>query len=300
MRYTSQQAGFQLAFEPVISHLFAQSSWDTVSQLALYVSENNPYGENSFLKKALNAAFPNRVYVEEDFIRHQLWCNWREAQWQNRRLNLNSTKLKVVNAHYCEETEGHPTLLVSPMTTAVSDALLLLKHLHNDRPVILYGQDIESIQLSNDIDPSWIAGDGLQALKRIQNTLSANGVLCTYPDFVYSGHASCPMPFMGTYRALASGYASLASKRHNEANTMLLPCVLLHENEDEIVVHFEEPIEIDDQGDIPKSYRQTAIVGLIGSILEDLIQLAGPQWLLLPTLTYSSPQMAREGALIPT
>src|SRR6478609_9824771 len=119
MPYASQQASFQLAFEPVISHLFAQSSWDTVSELAHHISEHNPYGENIFLKKALEFAFPDCVYAEEDFIRHQLWCTWREAQWQNHRLNLNSTKLKVVNAHYCHETEGHPTLLVSPMTTAV-------------------------------------------------------------------------------------------------------------------------------------------------------------------------------------
>lgn len=291
MLYTSQQASFALAFEPATSALFARSPWQTVSEVAQYLAETNPYNENSFLARALKQAFPNQHYSVQDYIEHQLWCAWREAQWQHHRLDFNCTRLNVINAHYYEETFGSPTLVVSPMTTTLSDALLLIRHLHQDRPVILYGEDIASIEHANAVNPDWIAGDGLQALRRIQKTLAANGILCTYPDFVYTGHASCLMPFFKGQRPLSSGFASLASKRHSDANTMLLPCVLLHQEPDQITVHFEEPTEVSYQADCPKSYRQSAISELIGGMLEDLIQLAGPQWLLLPTLTYATPQM---------
>lgn len=293
MSHTFQQAVMNLAFDPAASALYANTPWTEVLKLSKQLSEKDAYREHLFLEHAIRQAFPSNAYTLEDYITHQLWCAWREAQWQNGLLDLESTPLRVVNEHYYLETLGYPTLLVSPMTTTLSDAVLLIKHLAGkERSVILYGEGIDTIQQGNTVSRDWLAGSGLQALKRIQKTLSRNGILCTYPDFVYAGHSSMLMPFFKSYRPVASGFISLASRRHSQSNTMLLPCVVLHTDE-QITVHFEEPIEIElaTEHHCSKEQRQAAIAHLVGETLETLIELAGPQWLLLPTLTYDSPQM---------
>jgi hypothetical protein len=298
MAYTFQQSVFNLAFDPIASAVFSQVKWDEIELMVQRIANTDPYREGKRLQAALNRAFPSSGYTTADFIQHQLWCSWREAQWQNGCLTAETVSFHIENKHFCDETNGYPVLLLTPMTVTLSDSVFLIQQLaasYVERAVILYGEGIDAIRGHNPVHEKWIAGDGLQALKRIKKTLSQGGILCTYPDFVYAGHRSFLIPqFFGRQRPVASGFISLACKQHiAEKNTMLLPCMVKRE-ENELVMVFEEPIEIDllNAHAFSKEQQKAAVAELIGETLEGLIQQVGYQWCLLPTLTYEAPQMA--------
>jgi hypothetical protein len=291
MRRSFQHSLNELAFDPVVRRLAAGSSWGQIQTLAHEIAASDPFGEARFIARALAHVSDGRNCDPLPFIEHQLWCAWREARWQCKTLRSGEVRLEVVNGHWLAETQGHPTLFLTPMTLALSDAVLAIQRLVGGRPVILYGEGIDAIESGNPVPRDWIAGEGRSAVRRIRRTLDTKGVFCTYPDFVYEGHAACQTRLFNLPRPMSSGFVSIAA----QTDTMLLPCVLLRQG-DALVAHFEEPTHVVfEDAELSKSSRLAAmeeIAPAIAGHLESLIRLAPHQWLLLPTLTFDSPQMA--------
>jgi hypothetical protein len=291
MRRSFQHSLNELAFDPVIRQLAANNAWEQIKLLAQQTAISDPFGETAFIAKALARVSDGGNCNPLPFIEHQLWCAWREASWQCGKLQADDVSLEVLNGHWLAETRGYPTLLLTPMTLALSDAVVVIQRLISDRRVMIYGEGIDAIENGNTVPQDWIAGEGLAAVQRIRHTLDAKGVFCTYPDFVYEGHAARQIRLFGQPRPLSSGFISLAAR----TDTMLLPLVLLRQG-DRLVAHFEEPTRVVlDEAASSSPLRLKAmeeIASVIGSHLENLIRLAQHQWLLLPTLTFESPQMA--------
>lgn len=120
--------------------------------------------------------------------------------------------------------------------------------------------------------------------------LDGGGILCTYPDFVYETRAAETIRLFGWDRPVSSGFISLASRN----GTMLRPLVCRHKD-DAVLVHIDEPVRVENQGlsgPPDRTRARTAIGQAVGELLEGLIRRAPEQWLLLPTLTFESPEMA--------
>lgn len=281
---TFQSTLLALSFEPTLSYLFAMTSATDVARLADWLATADPYNERERVSQALTLVSPEggdlRAHVE-----HQLWCAWRQAAWTSGLADPLS--IRIEGADWLQETEGLPTLLVTPMTLAPGDAMDAIARLNTTgRPCVVFGEDFDVGRggVSNGVEV--VSGMSGATIRRIVEVLGAGGVLCTYPDFVYEGRDAESIPLFGTKRPVSSGFLSLAA-RHG---TMLLPLVCLREPAG-IVVHLEEPLCIEG-GDVAREDARGRVAQAVAELLETLIRQAGEQWLLLPTLTFESPQMA--------
>jgi hypothetical protein len=203
--------------------------------------------------------------------------------------------IALEDVHYAAETKGHATVVVAPMTVGMADAAAVISRaIHTvdaERPLIVYGEDVGTGDMASDAVE--IAGSGQAAWWKIISTLERGGVFCTYPDFVYKGHASIMVNLLGRERPLASGFLSVASR----PSTMLLPCIIRRENH-ALTCRFYEPVLAEHDAELSladpgaaRKWRTLTTAQLVARMLEALILQAGHQWLLLPTLTYDAPQM---------
>ncbi|RCX31152.1 hypothetical protein [Thioalbus denitrificans] len=281
----------EIAFDPLLRTLAADLPFERLGALAGYLAGADPYGEADFVRRALSRVGATDGAGVERFFEHQLWCAWREARWQSGAMAAEPGRFRVAGREWLDETAGAPTIIVAPMTVTLSDAVMCIRRLLRERPFTIYGEGIEAID-GGGLPEDRIAGGGLKAVRAIRATLGRNGVLCTYPDFVYRGHPAQPASLFGAPRPISSGFLSLGAA----SGTMLLPCVLLREREG-IVARLEEPIRIELDGRGPEARRAALpeIAQVVAELLESLIRRAPEQWLLLPTLTFESPQMAARG-----
>jgi hypothetical protein len=279
-----QQTLNALSFDPLLAQLFASTPDAQLARLATSLATADPYGERAALAEALTLASADpdtRAHLE-----HRLWCARRQAAWTTGLARPLPCRLE--GASWLRETAGHPTILVTPMTLAPSDGLRVIARLNPGRDAIVYGEAAPDDLGGGDGLPEVVSGGGSPALRRILEVLRGGGVMCTYPDFVYDGHAAAPIVLFGTRRAVSAGFLSLAARD----DTMLLPLICVRAGE-EVVVHVNEPLRVEiGDGPTDRALQRAAVAAAVAEMLEELIAVAPAQWLLLPTLTFRSPQMA--------
>ncbi|MFJ4776695.1 hypothetical protein [Streptomyces sp. NPDC088762] len=271
-----------LSYDPCASRVFCRRPLAELDRLADWVCERDPYGELPRLRAALGRVDPR----DDDLrghVRHQLWCAWRQAAWT---AGTGRPLPAVVAAgrQWLDETRGHPTVLVTPMTMSTADALHTVSAVFADRHVVALG---EGAIPQYDAEVSVVSGD-VGSIRHVLRHLAAGGVLGTYADFVYADRDAEPTALFGRARPISSGFVAVASR----PGTMLLPTVMRLSGDEQIAMEFDEPILV--QG-TPQDVRfaREAMRRLIAQLLEGLIRRNPRQWLLLPTLSFDSPQLAR-------
>lgn len=280
-----------LTFDPLLTRLLSRSAAGDLAELADWLTTADPYRERDAIERALSLVSPlppdPRTCIE-----HQLWCTWREAAWTN--AVARPLPLRVEGTEWLRETLGHPTMVVAPMTLARTDALQAIERLTpSDRPGIIFGEDVQLHQANEQL-PEVVTGHSPATPRRIADILARNGILYTYPDFVYQGRAVEPIDLFGLPRPIASGFVSLAAR----PNTMLLPAVCLR-TDGGLLVRLEEPVLVldeDGSGGRRNPTGRRAVGRVVAQLLESLIRTAPHQWRLLPTLTFDAPEMAAAGA----
>lgn len=271
-----------LSYDPCASQVFCRRPLGELHRLADWVCERDPYGELTRLRAALGLVDPR----DDDLhghVRHQLWCAWRQASWT---AGLARPLPAVVAAgqQWLDETRGHPTVLVSPMTMTTADALHTVSAVFADRHVVAVG---EGAIPQYDAEISVVNGD-VGSIRHVLRHLAAGGVLGTYADFVYADRDAEPTVMFGRARPISSGFVAVASR----PGTMLLPTVMRRSDDEQIAMEFDEPILVQGMPQDARSARKS-MRQLIAQLLESLIRRNPQQWLLLPTLSFDSPQLAR-------
>ncbi|HWL37215.1 MAG TPA: hypothetical protein VNQ77_13610 [Frankiaceae bacterium] len=271
-----------MSFDPLLSRVAAAHDWDALTSVADWLVTADPYGESDSL-----AAATRLLGLGEDdvgrHVEHRLWCAWRQAAWVHGREQR--LPVKIEGAQWLDETSGHPTLVVAPMTLATSDALVVIATAMGDREVATYGEDMDPSEGLADADVN-LVGAGSDAVRQIARVLDAGGALCTYADFVYAGHRVVPVTLFGTRRHVAAGFVAFAAR----PGAMLLPAVCLARG-DHVVLRFEEPYAVEADEGVSRARLVPLLAPVVAGLLEDMIRLAGHQWLLLPTLTFESRDM---------
>ncbi|MFD9123359.1 hypothetical protein [Kitasatospora sp. NPDC059571] len=271
-----------LSYDPLAGRLFAGRSPAELADLADWVSTRDPYGELPRLRAALHRVDP----ADDDLrghVAHQLRCAWRQAGWTAGTARPLPAAV-ASGGQWPAETRGRPTVLVAPMTVAAPDALHTLAGVFGDRPLVAFGEE-PTPRYGSSVP---VVGGDVGSIRRILAGLAAGGVLCTYADFVYSGRDAEPATLFGRARPLSSGFVAVAAR----PGTMLLPTVMTYTPDGRIAMDFDEPLLVEG---LPGDARQAraAMRDLITGLLEDLIRRNPQQWLLLPTLAFDSPQLAR-------
>lgn len=249
--------------------------------LAQRLVRADPYGEIGHLRHALRlAGCADDDALLQRHLAHRLWCEARDAQWMQGG-TVRPLRHRVEGAHWYQETAGHPTLLVLPMTLALVDSLDVIRRVLRGRPCIVYGEGV----VAPEGDGIEVAGEGLRAVRRIHEVLAAHGVLCTYADFAYAHHAAVPARLFGTERPVARGFVSLALRQ----GVHLLPLSLtLDASRETCTCAFSESLCIGTGGGTAPEDRHPAMAGLVAQLLEQAIAVAPWQWLLLPTLAFDT------------
>jgi hypothetical protein len=298
-RASSSQSLRRLVEDEIGRRLLALASDEALSHLAEQLKEEDPYGELPHLEAALTRVglFGRDAIVA--VLRHQLWCAYRESAWRTGRFDVDAMTRSLVlqGTDWARETEGHPTVLIAPMTLALPDASWIVAYaipaLAPGRSVTLYGEDVEAGSVGFAEVDKRMAGSGRAALRNILEALAVGGVFCTYPDFVYEGHEAIEVQLFGSLHPISSAFVSVASL----PGTMLLPTLASHGDGEELVCRFFEPIMIADESppeDVEhRAWRRSNVAQLVASVLEMLIAEAPHQWRLLATLSHDSPQMGR-------
>ncbi|MGW1957583.1 hypothetical protein ACWCPI_33330 [Streptomyces sp. NPDC001920] len=272
----------QLSYDPCASRVFCRRPPQEIRCLADWVCERDPYGELPSLRAALRLVDPGSD-DPRDHIGHQFWCAWRQASWTTgtaRPLPATVTS----GRHWLEETSGHPTVMVTPMTMTTADALHTFAAVFADRPVVAFGEGAVpryGARLS-------VANGDAGSIRDILGHLAAGGVLGTYADFVYAGRSVQLTTLFGRPRPLSSGFVAAACR----PGTMLLPASMRSLGGEQIAVEFDEPLLVQGKPREARSARES-MRQLIAHLLEGLIRRNPQQWLLLPTLTFDCPQLAR-------
>lgn len=269
---------------PGRKHLLSIDSETMAHHLCL----EDPYQENARMRSALrHAGISDENSALPAWYEHALNCAIREAAFLEGSHRYHAPEIEIHGKDWWDETNGHPTLLIAAMTQALPDALAIVQQLDKTRPIVIYGESM-SVEAFGPL-AGYSAGDGLSAVRRIHGTLMKHGVLCTYPDFVYHGHPSIEVTLFGQPRAMASGFASLAGHH----GTMLLPVHIQSSNKGRCLrVEFEEPTQIPRMNESTLSEERSSLAQLVADMLAGIIQRDVTQWLLLPTLTFDSPQMS--------
>jgi hypothetical protein len=277
----------ELSYDPVLTRLFAATPWSTVVDLAASIDDDDVYRERAAIRAALTACavdpLASRAHVE-----HQLWCAWRDARWSTG--TAEPLEITVEGLGAIAETDGSPTLLVTPMTLGLVDALHAISMLRRDRPCLVFGEEVEHPRGAPP-GVELVSAMASGTVRRIHHAMAARATLCTYVDFVYAGHASETIELFGTTRPMSAGFLSLGARD----GTMLLPVVAVRHGEG-IHVVAEEPLQValDHTASAEDRAATRAAIALeCSDMLERLIRRAPEQWRLLPTLCAESPQMAR-------
>ncbi len=254
---------------------------------ARHLLEKDPYNENKRMREALAYLGVNDIGALRDWYEHMLGCMKLEAAFLEQDGLYQPPDIEYEGEAYLTETEGYPTLLISPMTQALPDAMEVMSSLSKIRPMIVYG---ESMSVSAHPQLEYLsAGDGLSAVRKIRKVLRNNGILCTYLDFVYQGHPGVPVQLFNRPRVLSRGFISLAARR----GAMLLPVLMVAERGvRKLRVLFEEPTLIPPLPESMLSQERPHLAQSMADILEGLISRCPSQWLLLPTLSFEMPQMS--------
>jgi lauroyl/myristoyl acyltransferase len=176
-------------------------------------------------------------------------------------------------------TEGAPTIIIAPMTLATVDALALLTFLIKNRTAIVYGEHINDAYKSYIPDNFFLIDRRNLRMNSLYKQLMNGGVLCTYPDFVYSGHQTFPGELFGRPRLYSSAFVKLCAI----PGAAIVPLIAVY-NADRIEVKIDPGIELE-TGEGARSINVAVIVALIQSLLERLIRAAPTAWLLLTSLT---------------
>jgi hypothetical protein len=286
-----------LTVDPVGRYLLADADAERLAALTSQLVADDPFGERPHLDAAL--ARVGRPGEAHEAIGHQVWCAHREAAWRTGRLDPASiaSSLLIEGEQWAIETDGYATVLVSPMTIALSDASWVIAHalrrLAPGRRLRVYGDGIEPCDIGIPEIDARVAGGGLVALRDILDVLTAGGVFCTYADFVYQGHEAVQIDLFGGPHAISSAFVGLAAR----PNTMLLPCLLTRGPGDRIRCRFSEPTmvagEAGPQSTGQRIWQHRSVAQLVATMLEALIAEAPLQWQLLATLSYAAPQMER-------
>ena len=187
-------------------------------------------------------------------IEHVL-CFLRSALWKTERLAYPAA-IPPENQHHADDTAGAPTIVISPMMLCTEDILAIILKCFDKRPVVLYGEGLATKQHSDLKTPEHInvVGDGSrQSISVILKTLMDGGVFCTYPDFVFEGHAVLDGYLFGGRRPYSKAFISLCSRQ----NVHLLP-VLARREEEGLVASFEAPVvfEFDSSPDVKQLLGQ--------------------------------------------
>lgn len=272
-----------------------------VDALAQQLVLRDPYGENAHLLRALaRTGHAPETELIRRHLAHRLWCEARNAQWIQGK-PLRPLEHQVEDAHWYEESIGHPTLLVLPMTLAQPDGLDVIRRVLHGRRCIVYGEGVDA----DAADGIEVAGSGTRAVRRINDVLAAKGILCTYADFAYANHATLQSSLFGVTRPIAHGFVSLAQRE----GVHLLPVSLsVNADRTSCACRFFEGLRIAPAytpatpvtpaphgtnvcaARSERHARAQSVADLIAELLEQRIADNPWQWLLLPTLAFETHQ----------
>lgn len=261
-------------------------SKDPVSEAKRLCSED-PYQENARMLAALHSAGADHDTALQQWYEHLVLVARRESAYMEKSPVFTPLEYDIHGKPWLLETINYPTLFVSPMTLALPDVLSVMNNIIVDRPLVIYGESM-SVASYGPL-AKFAAGDGLNAVRRIRSTLRRNGILCTYPDFVYEGHSAIRVNLLGYSRPLSSGFVNLAAQH----GAMLLPVSLVMASKEErLRIEFDEPMLIPKLDKTALCNERIYLAQCIADMLTSLIRRYPTQWLLLPTLTFDSPQIA--------
>ena len=284
-KWSLQESLTRLTSDPVGLLVLSRLDEKSLLDLAEVWYRDDLYRCGTIARNGLATVFGHDPTEEQAVkaIEHVLWCSWRSALWNTGRLRPGPA-LRVENQHHADATAGEPTVVISPMTLCTQDSLAVILKCFGKRPVVLYGEGIATKQHSHLKTPEHVhvVGDGSRhSVSVILRTLMDGGVFCTYPDFVFEGHAVSNGYLFGCSRPYSKAFISLCSRQ----NVHLLP-VLARREEGGLVASFEEPVvfEFDSHPDV-KQLLERSVLYAVQSLLEDLINQKPEQWLLLGTLS---------------
>jgi hypothetical protein len=244
-----------------------------------------------------------------DHIEHLLWTHQRRVLWRSGGIKQSKSigcTLKLINPQHIEATIDHPTILMTPMVLPYEDVLWMIRTALGSRPIVLYGEGlggdrvVADVGAVVDLSNIRVVGGGASAVRSILSSLAHKGVFATYPDFVYAGHPTIEVPFLGVRRPFSASFVAICSR----PGQMLLP-VLVRRSGSEITAELMEPTLVTAPGRTQAHPRWTRqlMAQVVAGILERLILANPAQWCLLGTLIGQAPQMAgtamrrgREGA----
>lgn len=239
---------------------------------------------------------------EEEFVQRHLeqllWIEHRQALWRSGRVHSAESvgcQLNVEGREHLEATEGHPTVLITPMMLAYEDALWMTHSLGASREVALYGEDVfeegafsRVAQILGLTNVSLVGASPASARVALR-ILRRGGVFLTYPDFVYRGHKVQHSRLFGMKWPFSSSFIALCASPGN----MLLPCHFRREAND-ITIVFAEPVQIPprEKGDVDRRWVMHLVAATVARLLEEMILANPAQWLLLLTLVAKAEQRA--------
>jgi len=241
--------------------------------------------------------------VEEDqlvqpHLEQLLWVEHRQALWRSGRIDSPETvgcRLRVEGREHQDATEGHPTVLITPMMLAFEDALWMTHSLSGSRDVALYGEDVfeegsfSQIAKILELENVVLVGGSPASARVALRILRRGGYFLTYPDFVYRGHKVQHSRLFGMKWPFSSSFIALCAI----PGTMLLPCHFRHDAND-ITAVFAEPVQIParEDGDVDRRWVMHLVAATVARLLEEMILANPAQWLLLLTLVGIAEQRA--------
>lgn len=248
-----------------------------VEAAAAVLSDDDLYGDRQRLAQA--AALAGADVTE--WYRHRLWCAQRDALAERAK----PLEIAVHGTEYLAETAGWATILVSPMTVRLADALSVIRVIAEGRRVIVYGHEVFAEDIADTAIE--VADPHRQTRAHIISVLDAGGLYCTYGDFAYADLPVRMVRMFGQPRPMSAGWVRLAARD----GTMLLPTLCRRTADNRLDVDISEPIRIE-SGPTPSLSDLEGLAAILAELLEEQIRLAPAQWLLLPTLSFESPEMA--------
>lgn len=275
------------------AQLFSRMGAEQLRKVAADIVNVDLYRFPTFVKltaKALNLSDDLDGFVQRH-IEHLLWAHKRVAMWrcgnQASRHSL-ACQTKVIGADYLMQTEGYPTIAISPMTLPYEDALWVTRKIFASRDLIMYGEDISMGGGFDKVNEVFglknfnVVGAGKSAPRAILQVLNKSGVFLTYPDFVYEGHKVHRTKFMGVEWPFSSSFLSLCMRE----NTMLLPVFLRRSSGNCLEITFEQPVYIAESMESSKDriWAKHFIAATLADILQRLISREPAHWLLLSSL----------------
>jgi hypothetical protein len=284
-RWSLQESLTRLTSDPVGLSALSRLDEKTLLDLAEVWYREDLYRCGTIARNGLATVVGHAPTDEQAVkaIEHVLWCSWRNALWNTGRLPTRPAP-RVENQRHANNTADAPTIVISPMTLCTRDAIALIQKCFGKRPVVLYGEGLATKQQSQVKAPPHlhVVGDGSRgSVSVILKTLMDGGVFCTYPDFVYEGHAVLDGYLFGCSRPYSKTFISLCARQ----NVHLLP-VLARREDGGLVAAFEEPVVFEfESGPEVKQLLERTVLYTVQSLLEDLIDQKPEQWLLLGTLS---------------